>query len=324
MDLVPIKEGPLVRDYKAYASLAPSVNHFLDHTSQMIDQLKGKTVWMINSTAQGGGVAEMLPSQIRLYRELGAEVNWLVLKATDQNFFTLTKQLHNSIHGKGVTNYEDSDHETYLKTNESNLKKALEYIKDGDIVVVHDPQPASLGPMIKEHRDVKIIWRCHIGLELHNDATRAAWTFLKRYLQKYDHFVFTAPEYIPDFIAGNVSIIPPAIDPLSHKNRKLLLHKCIGILHQAGVINEKEPVIYDFYDAQVRRVQPDGSFGRPDDPAVLDIIFRPTITQISRWDALKGWLPLMKGFIKMKSFGGSEYGYVFLQFKIQGFINVDE
>lgn len=300
MKKITVKPGAKIDDYKAYGSLYNLVNQFLEDTTVFPDKLKGKTIWMINSTAIGGGVAEMLPSQMRIIRTLGIKIEWLVIEASDEAFFNLTKRIHNAIHGSGKPNFTEEDREVYERVNTQNLDKALEFIQDGDIVVIHDPQPMPLGRMIRKQRDVKLVWRCHIGLESENDTTKAVWEFLSPYFNDYDHFVYSLPSYVPEILKDRTAIIPPAIDPLSHKNRMLWMSKCLGILQQSGVIREQLPMLYPNYKHQVRRVMPDGSFDTVNHDSELDIIFHPTVLQISRWDRLKGFKELMEAFILMK------------------------
>jgi len=300
MQKVTIKQGPKISDYQAYASLRDRVDFFLKESEGHLRALQGKRVWMINSTATGGGVAEMLPSQIRLLRELGLEVEWLVLESKNPRFFSLTKKLHNAIHGSGSEAFGQAERSVYENENRLNLASALQVIRDGDLVVIHDPQPMPLAAMLKAERELSFIWRCHIGLEEQNEASKAAWDFLAPYFSDYDAFVFSLEAYVPKELVGSAHIITPAIDPLSHKNRTLQMHKCIGILHQSGILNDRPPILYDFYQHRVRRVQPDGSYGPVDQPARLDLIYRPSITQISRWDRLKGFQELLSAFVYLK------------------------
>lgn len=300
MQKISVKPGARSEDYKAYGSLYSLVLNFLDKAKNPIEKIKGRTIWMINSTAIGGGVAEMLPSQMRILRELGVSIEWLVIEATDPKFFDLTKRIHNAIHGSGDGKFTEEDRQVYEAVNQQNLQKALEFINDGDIVVVHDPQPMPLAAMIKKQKDVPIIWRCHIGLEEDTEITDAVWNFLSPYTDDYDHFIFSIPSYVPGPLKEKTSIIPPAIDPLSHKNRSLQMHKSIGILYQAGIIDDHKAVLYNRYNYLARRVTADGSFGGVNTPQSLHLIYRPMVTQISRWDRLKGFKELMQAFIKMK------------------------
>lgn len=300
MKKINIKEGAKIEDYKAYGSLTNLVDEFLVATKQSVLDLKGCTIWMINSTATGGGVAEMLPSQMRIMRFLGIQIEWMVIEARDQSFFNLTKRIHNAIHGSGNGIFTDEDRAIFEQVNTQNADRAVAAIQDGDLVVIHDPQPMPLAAMIAKKRNVKMIWRCHIGLEEQNETTKGVWSFLSGYFESYDHFVFSLPSYVPEELKKKTTIIPPAIDPLSHKNRTLHLDKCISILLQSGIINGREPLLYGFYGHQARRVMPDGTFNTVNHDSNLDLIYRPTVTEISRWDRLKGFKELMDAFIMMK------------------------
>ena len=198
MQKINIKDGPKIEDYKAYGSLFNLVNEFLATTKQSVADLKGCTIWMINSTATGGGVAEMLPSQIRIMRSLGVKIEWMVIEASDELFFNLTKRIPNAIHGSGDGIFTDEDRAIFEQTNAQNADRAIAAIGDGDLVVIHDPQPMPLAAMIAKKRNVKLVWRCHIGLEEHNKTTRGVWSFLSRYFDSYDHFVFSLPTYVPE------------------------------------------------------------------------------------------------------------------------------
>ncbi len=300
MQKINIKEGAKIDDYKAYGSLKSLVEEFLETTKQSVEDLKGCTIWMINSTATGGGVAEMLPSQMRIMRYIGIKIEWMVIEANDQAFFNLTKRIHNAIHGSGDGIFTEEDRAIFEKVNAQNAENAIAAINDGDLVVIHDPQPMPLAAMIREKRNVKTLWRCHIGLEEQNATTKGVWSFLSKYYDSYDHFVFSLASYVPNGLLDKTSIIPPAIDPLSHKNRVLWLSKCLGILQQSGIIREQLPQLYTNYKNQVRRVMPDGSFNTVNHEEELDIIFHPTVLQISRWDRLKGFKELMEAFVLMK------------------------
>ncbi len=241
--VVQIEEQRKLEDYAAVAHLAPSVHDLKEEASRIVPQLKGRTIWMVNSTSRGGGVAEMLPTMVALLRDLGVKTEWVTIESDDPDFFTLTKRLHNMIHGEGGPSLPENAREVYEEVNRINAEPMKQLMKPGDILVVHDPQPMSLASILKEHHDIKAIWRCHIGLDEENAATRAAWDFLAPYGDAYDHAVFSAPEYIPQSLAGRSTVIYPAINPLSEKNQDLHLHKLIGILSNSALIINPGPLV---------------------------------------------------------------------------------
>jgi trehalose synthase len=297
---VPITSGPSIQDYAAYASLYSTVRDFERESRHHIDSLGQRKVWMINSTQQGGGVAEMLPTVIRIFTELGLSIEWKVIESNEQAFFQLTKRIHNLIHGKGEPGFTEEERTLFERVNKENADQFIDEIKDGDIVVVHDPQPMPLVKYIRKKKKISAVWRCHIGLDRSNRQTEAVWDFLSTYVDDYDHFVFTAPEYLPPQIRMNISIVTPAIDPLSHKNRDLHIHKLTGILRNADVIPNGHPEITPKFKKTVSRIMPDGSYRSPLEPSDVGLIYRPVVTQISRWDRLKGFQEVMEGFVHMK------------------------
>ena len=145
-----------------------------------------------------------------------------------------------------------------------------------------------------------MLWLFHFFVYDKIKTTRGVWSFLSEYFDSYDNFVFSLPSYVPEELKKKTSIITPAIDPLSHKNRILHTDKCIGILLQAGIISGREPLLYGYYEHQARRIMPDGSYNAVNHNSDLDLIYRPTVTEVSRWDRLKGFKELMDAFIMMK------------------------
>lgn len=292
--------------YEGVAHLAPAVLELKDEARRVVKHLEGRTVWMINSTAQGGGVAEMLPTMVTLLTDLGIETKWAVIDSDDPKFFRLTKQLHNMIHGEGNPSLESGDRELYDAVNRANAEELLPHLKPKDILVVHDPQPMALAKILREKMDLLTIWRCHIGLDEDNAQTKAAWDFLAPYGDAYDWGVFSAPEYIPDFMAGRSVVIYPAINPLSLKNTELPLHKIVAVLANSGLAQSPGPLVTGPYEQMAKRLQTDGTTFLPanimDD---IGLLTRPIITQISRWDRLKGFLPVLKAFGRLKALKNS-------------------
>ncbi|HON96386.1 MAG TPA: LUD domain-containing protein, partial [Deltaproteobacteria bacterium] len=70
----------------------------IDELHVLGSKFAGRTVRNVNSTATGGGVAEILHRMIPLLRELGVDAKWDVIKGGD-SFFWVTKKIHNALHG---------------------------------------------------------------------------------------------------------------------------------------------------------------------------------------------------------------------------------
>jgi trehalose synthase len=182
--------------------------------------LRGHTVQMINSTAVGGGVAEILNRLVPLLEELGVAVRWDVITGGD-DFFEITKAFHNALHGADYA-LPPECFKTFLAYNEQNRRR-LQF--DSEFVVVHDPQPVALIEARGDHAR-HWIWRCHIDL---SNPNAAVWGFLEPFVRRYDAAIFSAPDFarqlpIPQYL------FYPCIDPLSEKNRDLQPEEVASVL----------------------------------------------------------------------------------------------
>lgn len=300
IETVAVDETITLDDYEAAAHLSEPVRALRAEARTLVPRLEGRTVWMVNSTARGGGVAEMLPRMITILRDLGVNVEWVVIGSDKPEFFTLTKRLHNLIHGAGNPELTGDDRAVYDAVSRENADALRPRVRPGDLLVTHDPQPLGSGAILRRDLDVRAVFRCHIGMDRASLQTRAAWKFLMPYADRYDRAVFTAPEYIPAFLAGRAGLIRPAIDPLGHKNRDLLVPRLVGILCNAKLVAEQHPVVPLQYEQVATRLTPDGRFVPADEAGGVGLLFRPIVTQISRWDRLKGFKPLLDGFVRLK------------------------
>ena len=298
--VIDVKGRHRLKDYEAYVSLIPVVKGFRSEAEILVPKLGKRRLWMVNSTDRGGGVAEMLPTMIDLLRQLGLDAKWVVMGTEHKAFFPLTKKIHNLIHGNGTPEFSKEERDIYEQVNRECANEMSKLLQSGDIVVIHDPQPMAMAGFLKDKVAVHTIWRCHIGLDEKRPQTEAAWRFLEPYFKAYDLSVFSAPEYIPDYQPDKFTVIPPAIDPLSHKNRDLNVHKMVGILTNAGILPTDHPMLTPPFSDKVKRLRSDGYFVTPAETGDFGLLSRPTVTQISRWDRLKGFLPLMEGFSHLK------------------------
>lgn len=174
--------------------------------------LEGATVEMVNSTAVGGGVAELLTRLLPLMRELGLEAHWSVMEA-DLPFFEVTKAFHNALHGEPYT-AEPSGLDIFREYNRRNLERLP---LDARFVVIHDPQPAALVEGRRENDPRRWIWRCHIDL---SNPHPGVWQFLKPMVEQYDAAIFSSPAFTRELNVAQY-LFYPSIDPLSEKNKDL-------------------------------------------------------------------------------------------------------
>ena len=183
----------------------------VDEIHALAAKLAGKTVKMVNSTAVGGGVAEILNRLVPLMEEVGLKCEWNVMTG-GEDFFEVTKAFHNALHGAPYDPPKRA-FDVFLATTEQNLQH-LSF--DSDYVVIHDPQPAGLIKARKPGAQ-RWIWRCHIDVSSPNQQV---WNFLMQFVPRYDGMLISSPNFsrpmpIPQYI------FYPCIDPLSQKNQEL-------------------------------------------------------------------------------------------------------
>ena len=204
--------------------------------------LGGRTLWSINSTARGGGIAEMQRTLWPYWRDAGLDARWLVLTGTPA-FFRLTKRLHNLLHGSTVAHPGISDHELFARVGRAASAHAVDLVSPGDVVILQDPQTAALVAPLKRAGAV-VVWRCHVGADHSNDAVEAAWRFLLPFIEEADAFIFTRRRFVPPTLdPRRVGLLTPAIDPCSDKNRALEAGRARAILERAGLATEPGPLV---------------------------------------------------------------------------------
>jgi trehalose synthase len=186
----------------------------IEQLRQVGEKLRGIRVVHVNSTMEGGGVAEILGWMVPLMRDLSIDAHWKAIKGTN-DFFSITKSIHNGLQGNPVV-LTPKDWETYVDVNVQNLSTLKEALEEAEIVVIHDPQPAPLLQLCPNRRG-KWIWRAHIDI---SSPFRPVWKALRAFAEKYDASIFSIPQFA-QFLPHPQFIIAPSIDPLSEKNMDL-------------------------------------------------------------------------------------------------------
>lgn len=189
--------------------------------------LEGTRLLHVNSTALGGGVAEILRRLVPLLNEVGLEARWEVMEG-DEPFYQVTKAFHNALQGKSQE-IQPQAYEIYQHYTRLNLERlALE----GDCVIIHDPQPAGL---IERRAGARWVWRCHIDLSA---PQRDVWEFLRGYVERYDAAIFSLPAFARR-LSIHQFLIAPSIDPLSDKNRELSALEIARLLDRLGIDGDR-------------------------------------------------------------------------------------
>ncbi len=228
---------------------------------QLAVLLEGKIWTNVNSTFEGGGVAEMLKSIVPIARGLGINCQWFCIEATDE-FYNITKRFHNIIQGlKQEFTLEDLL-DLYINTNKKNFEDVRIV---SDMNVVHDPQPCA--SVVHGHYEGKMIWRCHIDT---SEANELIWNFLLPYINNYDGVIFSHKDFVKGGIKKPVYQIPPSIDPLTLKNSQRTDKEAHSVLSD----------IFEEYDIDAER---------------------PIVLAVSRYDVHKNQETIIKAFKQLKT-----------------------
>lgn len=264
------------------------------------ERLSGRVIWNVNSTALGGGVAEMLRSLLAYARGAGIDTRWVVISGTSE-FFYITKRIHHALHGSKGDGRPLDEHarEVYESVLKENAEELEALIRPRDIVILHDPQTIGLAPALARH-GATVIWRCHIGTERGNGEVAAGWAFLEPYFDDIAASIFSRAEYVPERLnRGRETIIQPSIDVFSPKNQDMDDDTVRAILAHVGIVEGPIP------DTAPVFTRMDGSPGRVDRHADIVRSGRaptwdtPLVVQISRWDTLKDHAGVMQAFCDM-------------------------
>jgi trehalose synthase len=272
---------------------------FLGRLEVAAERLGGRRLWHVNSTEQGGGVAEMLHFLLGYLAGAGIDTRWVVLEGNDE-FFAVTKRIHHLLHGQPGDEGEldGPARASYRQTLKETLGELEQLVKPGDVVVLHDPQTAGLVPALKR-QGATVIWSCHVGIDQPNDLARTAWEFLRPAVEQADAYVFSRAAYCWEGLdRARLAVIAPCIDAFAPKNQPLEPPTVNAILGTAGILEDPAAHVGT---PGFRRL--DGSSGRvvrraeliQDQPIPPGV---PLVVQVSRWDRLKDPLGVLEGFAR--------------------------
>lgn len=295
-----IEINPVPLERLAALLSAPRAERLMRYADAARGILRDHTVWNVNATGQGGGVAEMLQNLLAYGRGAGVDTRWLVLDG-DHDFFTTTKRLHNLLHGSpgdgGALGAEEAEH--YVRVLEYNLPMAAQVVRPGDLVLLHDPQTGGLVDGLRG-LGATVVWRCHIGRDTTDELTDRGWEFLRPHIEHADGFIFSRRAYVPDWLPPEkVVVIAPSIDPFSAKNVELTGPQVTASLAYAGLVGtatDPDPALLTF-----NRRGDSGGQVRPHTGLVHG--GRPIpgesrlVVQVSRWDRLKDMPGVLHGFV---------------------------
>jgi trehalose synthase len=279
------------------ALLEPEDHQRLERSvARLRDVLSGRRLWHVNSTKQGGGVAELLSTLLPYLAHADVDVHWLVIEGTEE-FFELTKRLHNHLHDADgdAQLLSDGDRAVYEQSLAQEAGALEEIVGDDDVAILHDPQTAGLLRPLRA-KGTATLWRCHIGVDEPGPLAKDAWGFLAGDVAAAQRCIFSRAAYVWEGIEPErVAVIPPCIDIASPKNHPMSVSTTAAILDTIGVVPADSAGIPEFVgtDGETGCVRRRAAITEttpipPDAPIVL---------QVSRWDGLKDPQGVLHGFV---------------------------
>ena len=218
------KSTALLADYRGIVPAG-----LIESVQAIAHRLKGLRVVHVNSTREGGGVAEILRSLGPLMDDVGLDVSWYVIDAPEE-FFQVTKKLHNLLQG-AEGDLSDTEMEIYESQAQEMAARMKGLRITADVWVMHDPQSLPLASLLPDVQ--RALWVCHIDTSAPNKGALARLT---PWMQAYSRILFSMEEYVVLGLNPSVvSIVRPAIDPLSLKNRELSPEQVRAALERLGV-----------------------------------------------------------------------------------------
>jgi trehalose synthase len=253
----------------------------LGRLARAAERLAGRRLWQVNSTEQGGGVAEMLHFLLGYLAGAGIDTRWVVIEG-NQEFFEVTKRVHHLLHGQPGDGGEldEPARASYRQTLKEPLGELQPRVEPGDVVVLHDPQTAGLAPALKQ-QGATVIWSCHVGIDQPNDLARTAWEFLRPAVQQADAYVFSRSAYCWEGLdRARLAVIAPCIDAFAPKNQPLEPATVVGTPGFQRLNGSPGRVVRRAEMVQDQPIPPSA----------------PLVVQVSRWDPLKDPLGVLQGF----------------------------
>ncbi len=200
--------------------------------AELAEGFRDRSVIHINSTAYGGGVAEILHSLVPLSNALGVNTRRAVITPPDARFFAVTKRIHNMLQG-APGELSDDELAIYYGCLDDVAGAVKRSGLEADIWFLHDPQLLPLGRLLNGAARTRI-WIVHI------DLTRPNPGLLDELLPltaAYDTLVCSLDDYIPARLPAGLPArtAPPAIDPLTAKNAVMPPERAAQIVAALGI-----------------------------------------------------------------------------------------
>ena len=208
-------------------------HHMIEHSvlceiADLARALSGTHVVHINTTAKGGGVAEILESLIAFFRPLGIKHTWKTVQIDSSSAPFMTKlidQLQGGESGTLMQKEQQEFHQALALSSQHLLQTR------GDVCFIHDLQLAPLVNLLPNLQPA--IWFCHMDVMSPN---RNAQAYIEQCLNGYSLCVFNSPQYrLNNLSLERTQVITLGIDPFKPRNKYLTEVRGLRSLTQCGL-----------------------------------------------------------------------------------------
>ena len=218
-----METSPLLDRYKGLVSAS-----LIEQIYEVAHSLAGLHVLHVNTTAQGGGVAEILSDLLPLVEELGIRHDWKVISLDEASGY-FTARLVDMLQGYDTGAFPEADKQVFLEKLRHAVGKGPAY--QADIYFIHDFQLVPLAEFFPWMRPA--IWFCHVDTA---HPTPSAQQYIRQFLDPYALTCFNSPASVfEDLPPEKVQVVTLGIDPFRVKNRDLPRDRGLQILSSCGI-----------------------------------------------------------------------------------------
>lgn len=266
--------------------------------SEIAESFGAHRVWMLGLAENGSSESEMIPALCRLMSDSGVDCRWMVIECDDERFYDSVQILADMLRGEDGPDPEGEERGLEERTPiydgvlEETADELQRHLDPRDVVVVHGAALAGLARFLPESYHGRLIWISQDGGGRQSAASKQAWSFLRPYLEPYARCLFAERRFIPSFLRDRSGVVTPGIDPLSHKNRLLRPYKLTGVLRSAGLIERPQVAEWAEFEGQIEVLRGNSWKREP----LLNLMYRPLIVQVARFERMKGFTELIDGF----------------------------
>jgi trehalose synthase len=225
-----MKNSPLLDRYKGLVSAS-----LLTQIYEVAHSLAGLHVLHVNTTAMGGGVAEILSDMLPLVEELGIRHTWNVI-TLDEASGSFTARLVDMLQGYDTGAFPEAEKQVFLEKLRHAVSQEPAY--QADVYFIHDFQLVPLAEFFPWMRPA--IWFCHVDTA---HPTPSAQQYIEQFLDPYAITCFSSSASVfKDLPPERVQVVTLGIDPFRVKNRDLPRERGMQILSNCG-IDPSRPLI---------------------------------------------------------------------------------